>query len=58
MKSEINEFIDCNPSLNVEDVGEEEFYNPEVKIKSEDNQIEPIDDANFHQNELENSRIL
>lgn len=57
VKSEINEFIDCNPSLNVENV-EEEIFNPEVTIKSEDNQVEQIDDSLFYENELEGNRIL
>lgn len=44
VKSENNEFIDCNPTLNIEEI-EEDLYNPEVTIKSEDNEIEALDDA-------------
>lgn len=41
VKSEINEFIDCNPTESL--VDDEELFNPQCIIKSEGNELEQED---------------
>lgn len=51
VKSEINEFIDCNPTESVDDEEEEELFNPQCVIKSETEQQDyllEIDDKSWN----------
>lgn len=60
VKSETNEFIDCNPTESIND-DDDDLFNPEVVIKSETDEIETNEDS-LHcaswNNSLERNKIL